>query len=135
MLLLVLCGLVCSWPSVDLILLMLLLVCWREVSHLLISVLLISLPVCWRIAGHLLISTCYWLCSCVVVCIGPSLSADVVGCVICVLECSWPSVKGIMLWAFWDGAIWRPDAALLNGPDFEVGMQGMHTYCWNIMKF
>ena len=30
------------------------------------------------------------------------------------------SVEGIMLWGFWDQAHWRPDAALVNGDNFDV---------------
>ena len=33
---------------------------------------------------------------------------------------SHPAVEGVLLWGFWDGAHYRPTAALVEGEDFEV---------------
>ena len=33
---------------------------------------------------------------------------------------SHPSVKGVLLWGFWDGQIWEKDAPLFNGPNLTV---------------
>lgn len=37
---------------------------------------------------------------------------------------SWPQIEGIMLWGFWDQAHWRPNAALVEGQNFEINVAG-----------
>lgn len=35
---------------------------------------------------------------------------------------SHPAVDGVLMWGFWDGAHWQPDAVLVEGPNFQVSI-------------
>ncbi|XP_035667840.1 endo-1,4-beta-xylanase 1-like [Branchiostoma floridae] len=37
---------------------------------------------------------------------------------------SHPAVEGLLIWGFWDQAHWRPDAALVNGDNFQLNEAG-----------
>ncbi|XP_066273254.1 uncharacterized protein [Branchiostoma lanceolatum] len=37
---------------------------------------------------------------------------------------SHPGVEGVLLWGFWDQAHWKPDAALVNGDNFQINEAG-----------
>ena len=31
-----------------------------------------------------------------------------------------PEIEGVIIWNFWDGAHWRPNASLWEGPEVQV---------------
>ncbi|CAH1253918.1 Hypp1271 [Branchiostoma lanceolatum] len=35
-----------------------------------------------------------------------------------------PAVEGVLLWGFWDQSHWKPDAALVNGDNFQINEAG-----------
>ncbi|XP_019627089.1 PREDICTED: uncharacterized protein LOC109471978 [Branchiostoma belcheri] len=37
---------------------------------------------------------------------------------------SHPAVEGVLLWGFWDQSHWKPDAAIVNGDNFQINEAG-----------